>query len=216
MSIKLCDFGCGLYAQHQFKNGKWCCSDHYMKCENYRNKMKGKNNHFFKKKHTQDSKDLISQKKKGKPTWNKNKRNIYSDEYIKKLSDSKKGKPSWNKGILNWMKRESQLARIEKIKGENHWNWKGGISCEPYCEQWRDKEYKESIKERDGHICLNPSCLKNSKNLCIHHIDYNKKNCHPNNLITLCKSCNTIANFNRQWHQEWYKSIIIIRYKKEN
>jgi len=37
---------------------------------------------------------------------------------------------------------ESRRRASEKTTGELHWNWKGGISCEPYCEIWMDKEYK--------------------------------------------------------------------------
>lgn len=104
------------------------------------------------------------------------------------------------------------ICDIENRTGKNHWNWKGGISCEPYCEQWKDKEYKESIKERDGYRCLNPECSKTTDKLCIHHIDYNKKNCHPLNLITVCTSCNSKANKNRKWHKAWYQAIINKRY----
>ena len=92
--------------------------------------------------------------------------------------------------------------------GDNNPSWKGGISAEPYCEIWLDKDYKESIKERDGHSCLNPDCFKVSNNLVLHHIDYIKKNCHPLNLITLCRSCNTRANKDREWHAAFYKEIL--------
>jgi 5-methylcytosine-specific restriction endonuclease McrA len=30
--IQLCDYGCGQEAQHQFKNGKWCCSKSFNAC----------------------------------------------------------------------------------------------------------------------------------------------------------------------------------------
>lgn len=95
--------------------------------------------------------------------------------------------------------------------GENHPNWKGGISCEPYCDVWTDKEYKESIKDRDGYKCLNPACFGNIHRLSVHHIDYNKKNCGPENLIILCTSCNSRANSEREWHESWYKAIIYRR-----
>jgi len=95
-----------------------------------------------------------------------------------------------------------------KVSGSNHPNWKGGISCEPYCDVWLDKEFKESIKERDNYICQNPDCWGTSKRLDIHHIDYVKKNCKPNNLITLCRSCNSRANVNRKWHTDWYRIIM--------
>lgn len=96
--------------------------------------------------------------------------------------------------------------------GENHPRWKGGISHEPYCEVWTDKEFKSDIKTRDNFVCQNPDCWETSNKLVIHHIDYNKKNCNPNNLITLCNSCNSRANSNRDWHKDWYTTLII---KKE-
>jgi len=97
--------------------------------------------------------------------------------------------------------------------GINHPSWKGGISCEPYCFEWTSKEFKDFIKERDDYKCLNPDCWGTSKRLSIHHIDYNKKNCGPENLITLCISCNSRANKDRKWHEAWYSAIIRRRYK---
>lgn len=90
--------------------------------------------------------------------------------------------------------------------------WKGGISCEPYCTEWSFKEFKNIIKERDGCICLNPVCWRVSDRLSIHHIDYNKKNCDFTNLITICASCNTRANKDRDWHKSWYRAILYKRY----
>jgi len=94
-------------------------------------------------------------------------------------------------------------------------NWKGGISCEPYCFEWSHKEFKDFIKERDNYKCLNPDCLNISNRLCVHHIDYNKKNCEPQNLITLCTSCNSRANKDRKWHTAWYQAILNKRYGYE-
>ena len=91
--------------------------------------------------------------------------------------------------------------------GANTVGWKGGISLEPYCEIWKDQEFKADIRERDDNKCNNPYCWGTSDKLCIHHIDYDKKNCHPDNLITVCNSCNARANVNREWHTEFYKNI---------
>jgi hypothetical protein len=64
----------------------------------------------------------------------------------------------WSKGV-----RCAKCANIkistERSGPASHF-WMGGISNEQYCEDWLDKEYKESIKERDGYMCLNPRCLK--------------------------------------------------------
>lgn len=91
--------------------------------------------------------------------------------------------------------------------GDNHPLWRGGISNDSYCDAWADKEYKKDIMSRDNNICQNPYCYKHDRVLAIHHIDYDKKNCHPSNLITVCRSCNAMANKDRSWHNEWYKII---------
>ena len=46
---------------------------------------------------------------------------------------------------------------------------------------------------------------KTKKNLCVHHINYIKKDCKPDNLITVCNSSNSKANFNKWLWQEIYK-----------
>jgi len=97
--------------------------------------------------------------------------------------------------------------------GSNSTNWRGGISFETYCAVWQDKEYKQDIRDRDGNKCLNPYCNSpNKKDLTIHHIDYDKHNCHFNNLITVCRSCNSRANYNRKWHKSWYQALLYRRY----
>lgn len=99
------------------------------------------------------------------------------------------------------------LCYRENNVGENHHNWNGGIACEPYCDVWLDKEFKEDIKKRDGYKCMNPDCWHTTDKLCMHHINYNKKDCRPENLITICISCNSRANFNRESWKKYYNSI---------
>lgn len=100
-----------------------------------------------------------------------------------------------------------------RISGPGNYNWQGGISYEPYCPIWKDSNYKGDIKDRDGCKCLNPYCTSDSpKDLVIHHINFNKKDCNPKNLITICRSCNNKANKDREWHTAWYQAIINRRY----
>ncbi|MBT7188340.1 HNH endonuclease [Candidatus Bathyarchaeota archaeon] len=101
------------------------------------------------------------------------------------------------------------------LKGDNNPNWKGGIAHEPYAPIWIDKRFKAGIRERDGHTCQNPDCRGTCERLTIHHIDYDKKNCEPVNLITLCISCNARANFNRDFWQAGYQEIIRQKYENE-
>ena len=124
-----------------------------------------------------------------------------------------------HKHSINWndWQQDKRCPTCYNIKfsGEGHPNWKGGISCEPYCQVWSDKEYKADIRERDGNVCLNPYCSHGDNILSIHHIDYDKKNCGPNNLITVCRSCNGRANTERKWHTAWYRTVLNKRYGYE-
>ena len=75
-------------------------------------------------------------------------------------------------------------------------------------------ELKEEIRERDNHECQ--LCHKSeeqeiqelSRKLCIHHIDYNKKNCNEDNLISLCNSCHVKTNLNRDYWSVYFIKII--------
>lgn len=95
-------------------------------------------------------------------------------------------------------------------KGKEHIFWKDGKSLEIYGDSW-SPQLKERIKRRDNYKCQNPNCRKNSDILCPHHIDYNKHNCSESNLITLCKSCNSRANFYRN---KWYEFYITLMENK--
>jgi len=82
-----------------------------------------------------------------------------------------------------------------------------------YCKKWKNKDFKEIIKYRDCYICQNEDCWKKVDDLNIHHIDYNKENCDHKNLITVCKSCNSRANHNREYWQKYYEKRIKEIYK---
>ena len=125
-----------------------------------------------------------------------------------------KGKISYHNWMSGWRCKKCLNEKLSILfSGKGHPNWKGGKSFEQYCDVWRDNEYKQDIHERDGNRCLNPYCnSKNPADLTIHHIDYNKKNCKPNNLITVCRSCNSRANTDREWHKAWYQAVLKMRY----
>jgi hypothetical protein len=130
----------------------------------------------------------------------------HSENTKRKIGLSNKGK----KPTEETREKMSKKAKERFDIPENHPRWRGGISCEPYCEAWTDKEYKHWIKyERDGGKCQNPACsFSHSGRIVLHHINYIKKDCHPINLITLCISCNSRANKDRDWHQAWYTEIM--------
>lgn len=89
--------------------------------------------------------------------------------------------------------------------GENNPNWNGGLSRMPYPYNW--ESISKSIIKRDGAVCMNPCCEAVNKRITVHHIDYDKMNCDPSNLITVCETCNSVANFGRQQWYEYYMDI---------
>lgn len=168
----------------------------------------GENNPFYGKKHSEESLKKISRKGC-----------TLSEEHKKKISLSLLGSKNhfFNKHHTDNSREKLKASWKESIlKGErcgvNHPNWKGGISNNGYCPLFTNKEFRLIILERDSFQCLNPACGTFHKRKVIHHIDYNKKNCSVTNLITLCVSCNSKANFDREWHQEWYSLIVKRRY----
>jgi len=217
----ICEYGCNNEARYFFKSGKWCCNKSHNSCEG----MKRKNSKLNKGRNiSRKTRQKMSESAKGKIAWNKGKKGflIHSEKTKQIISDIHKGKKlseeqkekirMGNKGkIISKETKKLMSENHADFSGKNHPNWKGGTSIEPYCEIWGDKKYKNSIKERDGNVCLNPYCSGITEDLRVHHIDYNKKNCHPLNLITVCISCNSKANKDREWHNLWYKTIIFRR-----
>lgn len=137
---------------------------------------------------------------------------IVTEETRLKLSEASRGKPSWCKGltketdsrvkkqsILMKGKKHSETTKLKMAnaqKGELHWNWQNGISFIPYCPKF-NKQLKEAIRNRDNRICQFCGSLEDGTKLAIHHIHYDKENCHPD-LIALCKSCNSKVNKKEQ------------------
>jgi|ERR1035437_44048 hypothetical protein len=86
------------------------------------------------------------------------------------------------------------------MKGENHWNYRGGINTSPYAFEFNEN-LKEVIRNRDRRECqlCSKTELENKRKLEVHHIDYNKENSDPKNLITLCLGCHGKTNYNREY-----------------
>ena len=74
--------------------------------------------------------------------------------------------------------------------GPEHYNWKGG--CKPWYGEYPvefDEALRLQIRERDGFTCQLRYEPENGRAHDVHHIDMDKQNSGPDNLITLCRSC---------------------------
>lgn len=101
-------------------------------------------------------------------------------------------------------KRRPKIS--EALKGERNGRWQGGKSFEPYNSEFNE-QLKELIRHRDGYKCQLCGCpeIENGRKLDVHHIDYDKNNCKPLNLISLCSRCNTKVNSNRLKWIKYFK-----------
>jgi 5-methylcytosine-specific restriction endonuclease McrA len=115
--------------------------------------------------------------------------------------------------------RCKSCARKEQYKNpENHPQWLGGLSRLPYTIEF-NKQLKDLIRDRDNHECQ--KCNKHeeqevkdlNKVLSIHHIDYNKQNCLPENLISLCSKCNTEVNADRDYWFAYFTELLMHKIK---
>ena len=150
------------------------------------------------RKFSTEHKSKLSEAQKGEKShmWGKK----LKDETKIKLSDYHKNNP-----IRYWLGRKMPEEMRKKMgearKGEKNPAWLGGKSFELYGFEWT-KLLKHSIRTRDCFICK--ICKKNG--YVVHHIDYDKKNCNPDNLITLCNSCHAKTNKNRDYWINFFKN----------
>ena len=107
---------------------------------------------------------------------------------------------------------ESKRKQKESISGNKHWNWKGGISCEPYSPTF-NQQLKDRIRVRDNFICQKCGTpeLEFNQRLTIHHIDYNKKNSEESNLVSLCNKCNFQVNRDRAYWTAYFQNKLRTR-----
>ena len=87
--------------------------------------------------------------------------------------------------------------------GKDAPGWQGGISFAPYGVEFNNK-LREQIRKRDRDKCrqCGVSQKKLGYRLHVHHIDYNKRNNLPTNLISLCLTCHMQTNYKRK---DWTK-----------
>lgn len=98
-----------------------------------------------------------------------------------------------HKAITYVHSEESKKKLSLSRKKENNPNWHNGTSFEPYSTDWTPK-LRRMIRERDNYTCQKCGAKQEDYVFSVHHIDRNKKNCNPKNLITLCKRCHSVSH----------------------
>ena len=131
-----------------------------------------------------------------------------------RLASQKAGK---NMSKNNFGRKRSEETK-KKMRGRKPWNkglepfkqprWQGGKSFEPYTVDWT-KTLRRSIRERDNYVCQLGGELQGDRIFDVHHIDYDKKNCNPENLITLCRKCHGKTSKNRDFWTNYFNKLKI-------
>lgn len=80
--------------------------------------------------------------------------------------------------------RELVDRAAEKVRGERHYAWKGGVERRPY----------RALVDKD---CC--AVCGTQEDLCIHHKDFDHYNNPPENLQVLCKSCHLSLHKKAYW-----------------
>lgn len=91
-------------------------------------------------------------------------------------------------GIKPRTTQETLIAN-ESMRGSKNPAWKGGIAKWQYAPSW--KRIAHDIRKRDGYTCqiCKTQFPKSSKLLHVHHMDGDKFNNIPSNLMTVCATC---------------------------
>jgi len=186
----------------------------------------GADNPFYGKNHTEETKKKMRKPKKDSSNMGRYERTKKikskmsnsaiqlwsSSEYKEKMMIIKSNieyKEKLSKAKIGWYKKNPEV-----FKKENNPNWRGGISECPYTQDWTE-DLKDSIRKRDGYLCqlCNKSQEETIRKLDVHHIDYDKENCDPNNLISLCIGCHakTTTGDREKWKNYFYRRTLRIR-----
>lgn len=142
--------------------------------------------------------------KKGNKPWNSGKKTGPQSEEIKKKRSASIKK--WHKKIKdtkigNERNKKISLSQLKELNN----SWQGGVSFEKYSVDWTNT-LKKSIRERDRFQCI---ICGDDKRLAVHHIDYDKKNNNPTNLISLCIKCHGKTGYNREKWKKMFQQLMI-------
>lgn len=155
--------------------------------------------------HTDEARTKMSKSRKGKKFSDSHKENLSKASNTIENIEKKRAIHKGNKYNLGRHASDETRAKMsEAHRGEKCHLWLGGKSFEPYTPDFNNA-LKEQIRKRDNYTCQICGVHENGVKLGVHHVDYDKTNNQPNNLISLCSgakrthSCHTKTNYNREF-----------------
>lgn len=112
--------------------------------------------------------------------------------------------------VAKWEERwaDPEWIKCHSHPGETNPNWRDGLSSTPHPPEF-SKALKKKIRERDDWVCqvCGDKQKKGARAFAVHHIDYDKENNRPDNLVTVCNPCHPQTNFDRNEWMKFFESI---------
>lgn len=126
-----------------------------------------------------------------------------SNEARKKMSLANKENPR-----RYWLGKNHSFETRQKIakalQGKKSNLWAGGLSRVPYTNDFNNI-LKEQIRHSWGNICILCGEKENGRKLDVHHINYEKHDNRPENLIPMHALCHLMTNQNRDFWIEYFE-----------
>jgi len=177
INVPKCECGCGKRTTWHKRKKEWNkrLLGHYERTPEIRKKLSAfqkKNSFFLEYNKTKEHSEKVIRS---------NKNRIVTEEQKHKISESLKGRKRSPDEIL-----KGRITSIDNESGrlQNNSNWKGGVSPRKDTGEWI--KISREIKKRDNYTC---QICSNTKNIDVHHVDLDKSNHEPLNLISICRKC---------------------------
>ena len=99
-------------------------------------------------------------------------------------------------------------AHANRVRGSGNGRYVHGEHERTYGAGWTIS-HRDSIRARDGCECrlCGMTQDEHGKKLCVHHIDYDKDNMAPSNLITVCRFCHGRMHGRPAERERWKKEL---------
>lgn len=93
--------------------------------------------------------------------------------------------PGWARRMRGYC---SLQCRSVGTSGPGNYNWRGGSANRPYAPGFTER-LKLQIAKRDGFRCMVCGLRRGKGTHVVHHLDWQKHDHHPDNLVLLCRPC---------------------------
>ena len=94
------------------------------------------------------------------------------------------------------------------LSGPNSRFWRGGVSFDPYPVGWTAL-LRRTIRKRDNYTCVLCEEVQIMPRHDVHHINYEKEDLRPENLVTLCADCHRKINGDREYWENLFVMIYV-------